>query len=298
VKYANPFTRPGHWFKGSLHIHSTVSDGHLKPDEVIGWYRKRGYHFLALTDHGVWSQAQSLGEDLITLSGLEVEQFDPLSGRYHLVGLGQTRPPALGTGECLPLQEAIDSLRGAGGLVSLAHPYWTGQMSGDLLALEGCFALEIYNGGCELDDAKGFSTVHWDDLLAAGRWLWGLAVDDAHWRNGDRDAGLGWIWVKAPELTQRAILQALEEGCFYASTGPQIHHLQVDAVRGEITVRCSASVAIDFVGNAWLSRRMTAPPGERLTQASYRCRKAQRYVRIACQDSQGGWAWSNPVILE
>ena len=200
MHFANPFAVPGRWFKGSLHIHTSASDGDLTPDEVIGWYRKRGYHFLALTDHGVWSKAQSLGDDFITLSDIEVEQFDPLSGEYHLVGLGLSRPPVLGAAEYLPIQEAIDCLRAAGGLVALAHPYWTGQMSKDLLAMEGCFALQIYNGGCEIDDAKGFSTVHWDDLLAAGRRLWGLAVEDAHWRRGARDAGLGWVWVKASAL--------------------------------------------------------------------------------------------------
>ena len=88
MHFANPFAVPGRWFKGSLHIHSSASDGDLTPDEIIGWYRKRGYHFLALTDHGVWSKAQSLGDDFITLSGIEVKQFDPLSGEYHLVGLG------------------------------------------------------------------------------------------------------------------------------------------------------------------------------------------------------------------
>lgn len=204
MDFANPFALPGYWFKGCLHVHSTASDGCLTPEEVIDWYRSRGYHFLALTDHGVLSEAQSLGDGFITLSGIEVERIDPLTGEYHIVGLGLNRAPNLNGGQNLPLQEAINRLRATGALVSLAHPYWTGQMSKDLLGLEGCFALEVYNGGCEIDDARGFSIVHWDDLLAAGHRLWGLAVDDAHWYNGSKDAGLGWVWVKAPALAQEA----------------------------------------------------------------------------------------------
>ena len=32
MHFANPFARPGQWFKGNLHIHSTVSDGERTPE--------------------------------------------------------------------------------------------------------------------------------------------------------------------------------------------------------------------------------------------------------------------------
>jgi hypothetical protein len=316
-EHTNPFALPGHWFKGSLHIHSTASDGKLTPDEVVAWYRSRGYHFLALTDHNVLSEARSfarsgLANDFITLSGIEVDGTDPLAGSYHLVGLGLSKSPNLElvdreTGkqvanvpiyQCtnLPMQIAVICLRTAGGLVCLAHPYWSGQMSKDLLDLEGGFGLEIWNGGCEVDDAKGLSTVHWDDLLAAGRRLWGLAVDDAHWRSGFKDAGLGWVWVKAPALTQEAILNALEQGYFYASSRPQIHDLRLEG--GQVRVRCSPVLAIDFIGEGPHSRRITASPGETLTEVTYKLNDRQRYVRVACQDPHGRWAWSNPFFFD
>ncbi|MFN2167511.1 MAG: PHP domain-containing protein, partial [Anaerolineae bacterium] len=156
---------------------------------------------------------------------------------------------------------------------------------------------EVYNGGCEVDDAKGFSHVHWDDMLAAGRRLWGVAVDDAHWRDGSHDAGLGWVWVKAQELTQRAILESLQRGWFYASSGPQIHDLRLDAEQREIVVHCSPVTTIDFVGNGPFSRRFLAPKAQSLTEARFRLRRQQSYVRVACRDAEGCWAWSNPVFL-
>jgi hypothetical protein len=224
-----------------------------------------------------------------------VDGLDPQSGLYHLVGLGLTGSPGVMTGATGPVQEAINRLRDAGALVVLAHPYWSGQMSKDLLDLEGCAGLEIYNGGCEVDDAKGLSLVHWDDLLAAGRRLWGLAVDDAHWRDGDHDAGLGWVWVKAAELTESAILGALEQGLFYASTGPEIHHIGLEG--DWLHVRCSPAVSIDFVGRGRLSRRIAAPPGEMLTETRCRLREGQGYVRVTCRDIRGCEAWSNPIFL-
>ena len=296
VRGPNPFAQPGRWFKGCLHVHSTASDGALAPDEVMDWYQSRGYHFLALTDHRVFSPAQSVNDGFITLSGIEMDGVDPTAGMFHLVGLGLHSAPDLDLQSNLSMQEAVDRLRAAGGRVMLAHPYWSGQRSGDLLTLDGCFGLEVYNGGCEVDDARGHSAVHWDDLLAAGRRLWGLAVDDAHWRNGCHDAGLGWIWVKAADLTQQSILDAVEQGLFYASSGPQIHHLA--SSEGQVTVRCSPSVHIDFVGNGHYSRRVSAPAGETIAEATHRPHPWQSYLRVACRDGQGGCAWANPLFLD
>ena len=291
-----PFGGAGNWFKGQLHVHSTASDGELTPDQVVDWYRARGYHFLALTDHGVLAEARTVADDFITLSGIELDGVDPQRGLYHLVGLGLDRPPGVGSRESIPVQKAIRRLRAAGGLVLIAHPYWSGQMSKDLLEQHGCCGLEVYNGGCEVDNARGFSTVHWDDLLAVGRRLWGVAVDDAHWRDGDHDAGLGWVWVKAAALTQAAILDALHSGHFYASSGPEIHNLWWEG--NHVHVRCSPAVAIDFVGNGPLSRRIVAPSGGMLTGARYQVRDGQDYVRVACLDHGGHWAWTNPVFLD
>ncbi|MBX6315329.1 MAG: hypothetical protein IRY99_20815, partial [Isosphaeraceae bacterium] len=46
------------WFKGNLHTHSLWSDGNDYPEMIADWYRRRGYHFLALSDHNILSQGQ------------------------------------------------------------------------------------------------------------------------------------------------------------------------------------------------------------------------------------------------
>jgi hypothetical protein len=296
MQFVNPFSLPGRWFKGILHVHSSASDGKRSPEEVTTWYQSRGYHFMALTDHDVLSRPLAIASDFVTLGGIEVEGIDPASGMYHLVGLGAHNAPAISANQSLPIQEAIDRLRAVGSLASLAHPYWSGQMSRDLLDLEGLFALEVYNGGCEVDDGKGYSNVHWDDMLAAGRRLGGIAVDDAHWRHGDKDAGLGWVWVKASRLDAESILGSLARGSFYASSGPEIQEVTLDGDR--VQVRCSPVASIDFVGSGPHSHRVSAPSGETLTGAEYRISVQQRYLRVACQDLQGRRAWTNPFYLD
>lgn len=48
-----PADPPARWWKGNLHTHSLWSDGNDYPEMIVDWYRRRGYHFLALSDHNV-----------------------------------------------------------------------------------------------------------------------------------------------------------------------------------------------------------------------------------------------------
>src|SRR5918999_597850 len=46
------------WWKGNLHTHSLWSDGDDYPETIADWYKQRGYHFLALSDHNVLSDQE------------------------------------------------------------------------------------------------------------------------------------------------------------------------------------------------------------------------------------------------
>ena len=69
----NGFTETGTWYRGNLHCHSTNSDGLLKPDEVAALYKEHGYHFLAISDHDLYSDYRNeLGSDtFLILPALE-----------------------------------------------------------------------------------------------------------------------------------------------------------------------------------------------------------------------------------
>ena len=55
---------PQYW-KGNLHTHTLWSDGDDFPEMVVDWYKRHGYHFLALTEHNViadgdkWADAET-----------------------------------------------------------------------------------------------------------------------------------------------------------------------------------------------------------------------------------------------
>src|SRR5690606_189247 len=46
------------WWKGNLHTHSLWSDGDDYPESIIEWYRERGYHFVAMSDHNILPDAE------------------------------------------------------------------------------------------------------------------------------------------------------------------------------------------------------------------------------------------------
>jgi hypothetical protein len=53
------------WFKGNTHTHTLWSDGDAAPEEVVEWYKSRGYDFLVLSDHNILSEGEkwvSIGE--------------------------------------------------------------------------------------------------------------------------------------------------------------------------------------------------------------------------------------------
>lgn len=46
------------WWKGNLHTHSLWSDGDDFPEMIADWYKRNGYHFLALSDHNILSDGE------------------------------------------------------------------------------------------------------------------------------------------------------------------------------------------------------------------------------------------------
>lgn len=294
----NPFTTPGLWLRGNTHTHTSRSDGHKTPAEVVQWYREHGYDFVAITDHRRIPAPEDLasggaagGRPFIVLPGSELDLFDGQTKiPYHLVCLGMRE--AVQLPEAATVQEALTLAQAAAPVVYVAHPNWHGHETPDLIDLPGCAGVEVYNATCEYLNGKGFSVVHWDALLRRGRLLWGFAADDAHWNRPD--AGQAWVCVKAAAPTPEAILTALARGLFYSSTGPVLEDVTLS--EGRIAVRCSPVERVAFVGPATRGRVVTGDGGL-ITAAETRLTGQEQYLRIEVVDERGRRAWTNPLVF-
>jgi len=209
----------GLWLKGSLHCHSTLSDGLLAPETVARFYEERNYMLLSITDHNKICKIKEF--EGIYICGIEFSKGKcKLGESYHIVALGLDDPAILNMND---VQSTIDYVNESGGLAFIAHPYWSNLVHEDLSTLDGYVGIEIYNAGCDVEVAKGYSLTHWDCLLSSGRKVWGLAVDDSHrYFKPPIDADGGWIWVNVNDVSAEEALKAIRDGRFYSSMSPRI----------------------------------------------------------------------------
>jgi hypothetical protein len=229
----------GIWLKGNTHTHTINSDGECTPEEIASEYKRRGYDFVFLTDHDKRTVPDATIDKLLLIPAEEVA-FTYKGYGYHFVCLGLKKEWAAGSLSS-PVQ-MLARARREGVFIVQAHPYWCGVPSHKCVYQGGltCPGVEVYNKVCDRLNAKGYSNVHWDDLLDAGHRVLGFAVDDAHRCS---DIAAGWIMVKARNHTPDAILSAIRNGSFYSSQGPEIKSI---VIRGrKIKVACSPVMRIN-----------------------------------------------------
>ena len=281
------------YYKLGLHIHTTLSDGAKTPEEVAREYAADGYDAIAFTDHWCYGESRTL-EGLTVLSGCEYNlNGDPYGrGVMHIVGIGMQYP--LAVTEQSSRQEIVDAIRKAGGIAVLAHPNWSLNGVEDLAALEGITATEIYNAVSEAHNSMRAYSGHFVDLCAnRGLYPYLFATDDAHYYDGS-DNRRGWIMVKAEECSEKALLDAICRGDFYASQGPQLH---VERKGDTLVIDSSpCSVIGTLSNNVWLPDRVLR--GENLTHFEYRIKSKEQWVRVEVQDENGRYAWSNIFVIQ
>jgi hypothetical protein len=165
--------------------------------------------------------------------------------------------------------------------------------------------------------------------------VYALAVDDAHHYEDSRShvarPGRGWVTVRSRFLTPAHLIQAMERGDFYASTGVELE--RIDHADGQLTVvidpKPEDSYTIQFIGTRRNYDRSREPVRDadgqplpvtlrystdigrvlaevRGTEASYRLRGDEIYVRARIlssrpkenpfADGEREMAWTQPIL--
>jgi len=299
-----------HWYKGNTHTHTLNSDGDSTPDDVVKWYREHGYNFLVLSDHNFLTSVDGLNavhgadDKFLVIRGEEVT--DRAGDKpIHINGLDlpATVEPQHGATVLDTVQRNIDAIRRAGGTPHVNHPNFGWAITADeLRQVERYKLFEIYNGHHAVNNLGGGGVPGmeevWDRLLSAGKETYGIADDDAHVfkQPGNPDVpgpGRGWVVVRAPRLAPRAIVDALERGEFYATTGVELRDYQVTDTAITITIKETtfSKYRTVFTGkNSRVLKEVTSSP------ASYTFTGDDTYVRATILESNGRVAWTQPVF--
>jgi len=298
-----PFSQPGNWYRGNLHTHSSNSDGNMSPREVCAAYRRRGYHFISLTDHfkedygfPISDTAPYRSAGFTTIFGAELHAPKTSRGDlWHILAVGlplEFKPTAAReTGPQVAARAAA-----AGAYVVVAHPAWYDLTDRDVLSLKAATAIEIANTTVQALNGKGDSNGYLDRLLSQGGDYHAIATDDAHFKPSRSDFARNWVVVRSKTLAPEPLLAALHAGSFYSSQGPEI--LAVKPGRGgkQLAVRTTAVRSMWLTGSGPRAAFVSAEKD--ITSAQLDLGVVEGgYARLTVADSRGRKAWTNPFRL-
>jgi len=321
-----------HYFKACMHTHTTLSDGKMTPEEIKKIYQAHGYQIVAYTDHEVCvAHPELIDEGFVAITSYEMA-VNPSGCRdrgiydkcYHLNLYA--RDPENTKHVCFDrgyvrdfwpvskldietyseenrtysvdyVNHVIEEANKAGFFVSLNHPNWSLQDYTDYIELKGLWGVEVYNSEC---CKLGYGDNHpqvMEDMLRAGTQIFPLATDDCH---HIESACLGYLQVGAKSLSYQDVISALENGDFYASTGPEIHSLTLED--GKLKITCSPCRDIHLNTECRRALRAKSKDGELMTEAEFdlhqwysTClegRENTAFFRVTLEDAEGKNAYT------
>ncbi len=320
----------GSFYKANLHCHSTLSDGRMTPQELKEHYKGMGYSVLAITDHDILVPHPELNDEhFLTLNGYEMEVNEetdkPWSNtktchmclialeegntrqvcwhpeKYLFGHSGEHKDQILYDAETSPyirhysgggVSDIMRIGREKGFFVTYNHPTWSLESYPEYMSYHHMHAMEICNWGCVVEGYHEYNPRVYDDMLRGGKRIFCIGADDNH---ATGDTGGAWVMLKAEKLTYRAVAQALKNGHFYASQGPEIRHLWVED--GRIFVKTAPCREIVFTTGNRSALRLKAD-GEPLTLGSFALAPEMGYVRVTVIGDDGRCADSNAYFMD
>ncbi|GAA5220023.1 hypothetical protein GCM10025777_06530 [Membranihabitans marinus] len=203
------------------------------------------------------------------------------------------------------------------------HPnfYWSINAE-DIKKLDGERFFEVYNGHPAVfnfgDETHPGMGEMWDDIQTAyltndKPMMYGLATDDSHrYHNmevGLSNPGRGWVRVGADNLTANAIVEALERGDFYSSSGVELKSISNSNGKLAFTIDPEEGVEykIQFIGTKKSDLGQPGVVFEEVsgTEASYHLKQDDLYVRAVIisnkikenpfQEGETEMAWIQPI---
>ena len=199
------------------------------------------------------------------------DQFNKLPIHLNASNLREYIPPQKGSNVLDVLQRNVDAVfaqRQATGqpmFPHINHPNFGWALTiEDVMHVSGDRFFEIYNGHPQVHNygKEGHPGMErmWDVALSFRLTdlglgiMYGVGVDDAHNYHTtsikDSNPGRGWVVVRAPELTAPALIDAMERGDFYASSGVRLKDVRVTKRQLIVEIEAEKGVAytIQFIG--------------------------------------------------
>ena len=311
--------------KANLHCHSTLSDGHLTPQQLKEAYKSRGYSILAITDHEVPYDHSSMNEsDFLMLTAYEAYiRYSPKSNPFlsevhlnlfardpgnlkmvcynhdyckYLTDQQQAALEKVGSTEPRRyqhdyVQRFIDTAVENGYLVSYNHPCWSMEDINDILTYDNCFSMEMCNYSAFLLNRYEHNEMIYDMMLRRGKRIYCHGSDDNHNARPLDDFlsdSFGSFTMVYPErFDYPSVIKALEKGDFYASMGPRINQLWVDGKTKTAHLEAEGGVQLIMHFGSKSPRSVWRKDGGEVTSGDFIIPDEARYLRFTVVDEKG-----------
>jgi|GEM_PF-562759 len=294
--------------RANLHSHTTESDGHHTPSELIYDYYDRGYTILSITDHDTagWWADYPTPEPTWPWTDYEEDPDYPLDpdvlGMVAIEGNEISRPHHIGSyfndygdPDQTDAEQAIIEIGNRDGLAVMFHPGqydWTVQQYLDLYHnYSHLVGIEVYNQG----DRHPRDRKLWDDILTEtmpDRPVWGYSNDDTH---RDYHVARNWNVFLLEELSEAAVSEAMENGQFYFCYSPEqdgsVPVIDAINIQDDRTIAIDAS---DYDSIDWIANGQQVGAGPVFDR--YALADNVNYIRARLTGEQG-YSYTQPFGL-
>ncbi|MDF2157790.1 histidinol-phosphatase [Algoriphagus sp. CAU 1675] len=257
-------------------------------------------------------------------------KFEQKPLHMNVTNIQEYIEPATGNSVSEVLQRNLDLVKqqreatGHPMFLHINHPNFVWAITPeDMMSLNGERFFEVYNGHPDVhnygDSLRPSMEALWDRVqvsyLQAGKpLLYGLAVDDAHhyhvFGGKQSNPGRGWVEVWSKSLSPKDLIEAMEAGEFYSSTGVLIHQVKFNGKSLRITVKPEEGVTytIRFFGTKKSNPEQAGILLSEIqgTEGSYTLEEDDLYVRAKVTSSKSKEnpyrpgdmeeAWIQPVM--
>lgn len=270
------------------------------------------------------------GEFLIIQSQELSDSFDKKPIHMNVTNIQKEIAPQGGNSVSEVMQRSLDKVKaqrdstGVPMFLHINHPNFIWAITPeDIISLDGERFFEVYNGHPLVhnygDSLRPGMEALWDKVQVAyleeeKPLLYGLAVDDSHnyhvFDQNSSNPGRGWVMVLAESLDPASLVEAMERGDFYSSTGVTLESIDFDGevLSVEVEPEEGITYTIQFFGTKKSNPEATGVllGEEKGEKASYTLETDDMYVRakiISSKPKENPYqlgdmevAWTQPVV--
>lgn len=211
-------------------------------------------------------------EEFLLIQGEEItDRFGNLPVHMNVTNVRQMIPPLHGDSVAETMQNNVNAViaqrerTGQPMFIHLNHPnFGYGVTAEDLMRIRGERFFEVYNGHPGVrnsGDKQHASTERIWDIILTRRLaefdlpvMYGLGTDDGHnyhkIPSRGSEPGRGWVMVLSDKLTPASLIEAMERGDFYASSGVFLERVESTSEELKVSVKADEGVTyrIEFIG--------------------------------------------------